>query len=314
MGQPIVSVGLPVYNGARHLPAAVESVLGQTLEDFELIINDNGSTDETPDVCRRYAARDCRVKFHRAEANRGLAWNFNRVFELARGRYFKWTAHDDIMLPAYLQRCVETLEANPDAVMTYPRRRFIVHDQVIDAAGAWLDASLADRIESHGDRISYQRLLELPGYFHPTFIHGLIRPDALRRTRGLGGFPCSDMVLSAELRLQGPFVEIPETLFYQRHHGPEPAWKSRKTLRGEAAYMDPAADHRFMLPGIKVWLEHLRAVRHAHLQPREAREAYVSIARTMLMKVKIAARQKRLWSRVAGEVTGKIPKAPRTAA
>ena len=107
-----VSVGLPVYNGARYLPAAIDSLLSQTFEDFELIISDNGSTDETERICRGYAARDPRVRYVRSDVNRGLLWNFRNVLELARAPRFKWMAHDDICAPEFLRRCMEELDAD----------------------------------------------------------------------------------------------------------------------------------------------------------------------------------------------------------
>src|SRR3954470_15735733 len=88
---PLVSIGLPVYNGARYIAEALESLLAQTYTAFELIISDNGSTDATRSICEEFAARDGRVRYVRHETNRGLAWNWNHVFELSRRPYFKWS-------------------------------------------------------------------------------------------------------------------------------------------------------------------------------------------------------------------------------
>ncbi len=107
---PKVSVGMPVYNGAETLPAALDSLLAQTYTDFEVLINDNASTDATEAICRAYAARDSRIRYERNSANLGAAGNFNRVFERARGAYFKWFACDDLLAPDYLAECVAALE------------------------------------------------------------------------------------------------------------------------------------------------------------------------------------------------------------
>ena len=93
---PRVSIGLPVYNGENYMAAAIDSLLAQTFTDFELIISDNASTDATEQICRDYAHRDGRIRYYREEVNRGAAWNFTHTFELARGEYFKWHAHDDL--------------------------------------------------------------------------------------------------------------------------------------------------------------------------------------------------------------------------
>ena len=98
-GYPRVSVGIPVFNGERFLAETIESILAQTFKDFEIVISDNASTDRTEEICRSYAARDPRIRYNRNDTNRGAAWNHNRVFELARGEYFKWQSHDDFCAP-----------------------------------------------------------------------------------------------------------------------------------------------------------------------------------------------------------------------
>src|SRR6478752_913724 len=103
---PKLTIGVPVYNGATYLEAAVESILGQSFDDFELIISDNASTDDTEAIGRRLAAR---------------------------GPLFKWAAADDALLPGYLARCVERLDAEPDVVLVYAKTAFI------DGSGAPLD-------------------------------------------------------------------------------------------------------------------------------------------------------------------------------
>lgn len=92
---PEVSIGLPVYNGSAYLREALDSLLAQTFTDFELIISDNGSTDDTGDICRAYARCDPRIRYVRQEPNRGALVNFQFVLDNARGRFFCWAAADD---------------------------------------------------------------------------------------------------------------------------------------------------------------------------------------------------------------------------
>lgn len=138
---PAVSVGLPVYNGERYLAAAIESILAQTYGDFELLLCDNASTDATPEICRRYAAADPRVRYVRHPENLGAAENYNVAFRLARGRYFRWAAHDDLLEPRLLERCTAELDAAPESVvLCYPRtvlvddegRHLRVHEDLMD--------------------------------------------------------------------------------------------------------------------------------------------------------------------------------------
>src|SRR5213083_553738 len=110
MTTPKISIGLPVYNGEKYLAVALKSILSQDYEDFELIISDNASQDRTADICRELSGGDKRVRYSRVEVNRGAAPNYQRVFQLANGKYFKWAAHDDVCLPGFLKGCVEAID------------------------------------------------------------------------------------------------------------------------------------------------------------------------------------------------------------
>jgi len=118
---PFVSVGMPIFNGARYAPAAIDSVLAQTFGDWELVICDNASTDDTESLCRSYAQRDPRIKYFRNPENLGAHPNYGLAFARSQGRYFKWAAHDDYLDPNALARCVAVLDAHDDVVVAYPR-------------------------------------------------------------------------------------------------------------------------------------------------------------------------------------------------
>src|SRR5919109_5579420 len=120
-GRARVSIGMPVYNGVRFLKEAIESILAQTFEDFELIISDNASIDQTEQICREYAAKDKRIRYYRNEKNLGAARNYNRVFELSTGEYFKWQAHDDLCDPQFLEKGVAVLARDPSIVLCYSK-------------------------------------------------------------------------------------------------------------------------------------------------------------------------------------------------
>jgi glycosyltransferase involved in cell wall biosynthesis len=114
-GIPLVTVGMPVYNGEEYLEAAVTSALGQDYPNFEVLIVDNASEDATEEISRRFAEKDPRVRYVRNDSNVGFLPNFRRALELASGEYFTWLAHDDELSdPAYLATTVGYLEQNPD--------------------------------------------------------------------------------------------------------------------------------------------------------------------------------------------------------
>jgi glycosyltransferase involved in cell wall biosynthesis len=108
---PAVSIGLPVYNGARFLQEALDALLGQTWQDLELIISDNCSTDATREICERAAARDPRVRYMRQPENIGPTRNFAFVLQQARGEFFMWAAHDDRWDSGWIEALVARLRA-----------------------------------------------------------------------------------------------------------------------------------------------------------------------------------------------------------
>jgi glycosyltransferase involved in cell wall biosynthesis len=209
---PRVDVGLPVRNGERYLPRQLDSLLAQDFEDFRVIISDNASTDRTQEICRRYAERDPRIEYHRSDVNRGLAWNWNRAFELSRAPYFKWAAHDDEHEPTFLSRCVAVLDADSSVVCCHAETVEIDEDSV--PLRRWPARS---RLPS--DRPHARLAGVLRPYPCPVFeMFGVMRADALRRTRLHGAYPESDHVLLAELALLGRIVVVPEPLFRRRDH------------------------------------------------------------------------------------------------
>jgi glycosyltransferase involved in cell wall biosynthesis len=119
MDRPRVSVCIPTYNRYRYLREAIESALAQTFADFELLVVDNCSTDETPALVAAYAARDARVRYVRNERNLGLVGNFLRCVELARGEYVALLHDDDVYLPEMLAATSAALAAHPAAAFAY---------------------------------------------------------------------------------------------------------------------------------------------------------------------------------------------------
>ena len=113
---PAVSIGVPVYNGARTIEAALDSLLAQSFSDFEIIISDNASNDATAEICADYAARDARIRYIRQPENIGGERNFKYVLDQATAPYFVWAAADDVRSADFLEVNVALLDANPDYV------------------------------------------------------------------------------------------------------------------------------------------------------------------------------------------------------
>ena len=114
---PRVSVIMPAYNVEKYVGEAIESILNQTFPDFEFIIINDGSTDNTAKIVKEYAKKDKRIKFIDNKENRGFIARLNDCLELARGEYVAKMDSDDISLPERLERQVEYLDNNPDIGM-----------------------------------------------------------------------------------------------------------------------------------------------------------------------------------------------------
>ena len=266
---PRVSIGLPVFNGEDFLEQALDSLLGQTFKDFELIISDNGSTDRTAQICRSYAARDKRIRYFHNETNRGASWNFNRVFMLARGEYFKWAAHDDLCAPSCLEECVSALDRDPGIVLSYP------WTQMIDMEGRLRQTyqSLMTRV---GSPLPYQRFHSVicqNRHCHEVF--GLTRTAVMRRTPLLAGFTGSDRVLLADLALHGRFHEVPAYLFLNRNH-PARSVKAYP-LHLYAVWFDPRLKGKITFPHWRYLLEYSRTVARSELDGRERMRCYAQL-------------------------------------
>ncbi|MEL6102142.1 MAG: glycosyltransferase family 2 protein [Pseudomonadota bacterium] len=213
---PTVTIGLPVYNGEAYLTEALESLVSQSFADIEFIISDNASTDGTRDICESFTRKDSRIRYDRLDENVGAAGNYNRLLPMAKGRYFKWAAHDDNCDPDFIAACVSALEANMDAVLCYPSTR------VIDGEGALItkyrDGLNLPQTTPDARLTAYLRgnFLRERGMCNPIF--GLIRTDALRKTHLIQDFLASDRSLLGHLALLGQFIELPEHLFERRVH------------------------------------------------------------------------------------------------
>jgi glycosyltransferase involved in cell wall biosynthesis len=246
---PQLSIGLPVYNGERYLPRTFECLRAQTFDDYELIISDNASTDRTEEICREYAAGDPRVRYSKRHKNVGASRNYNFVFRQSSAPIFKWVAADDEMAPTLVERCMEALAAAPDAVAAYTLAQHIDDDSVPVDTCAGTPLQHVDWDSTPSGR--FRQLLEIfrkdGGASAPMFWYGVIRRNALKKTRMMGGYFSSDLVLLSELMLQGRFIEVPECLLSIRIHPESSSWAGTWTPESIQQHLDPKVKGRVRL-------------------------------------------------------------------
>ena len=272
-----VAIGMPVWNGEKFLQEAIESILAQTYGDFALVISDNSSTDATAEICQTYAKSDARINYIRQQTNIGAAANHNEVFRRSSGRYFKWAAHDDVLAPDFLQKCVRVLEEDERSVLCSPATVLINEDgspvsysveqnAMVDRYGRkWpvtpeknpqlMSAAPADRFAAL--LLKTTMCLE---------IFGLTRRSALEKTSLQPRYVGGDKVVLAQLCLLGRFHLLESPLFYRRCHPGQ--FSAARSGSYQAMWFSGKKDHIFAQQ-MKLLAGYSQAVLSAELTPEQ---------------------------------------------
>jgi glycosyltransferase involved in cell wall biosynthesis len=172
--RPLLSIGIPVYNGDKYIRQTIDCLLGQTYENTELIISDNASTDGTEDICRSYTTKDNRVRYFRSPTNIGQTSNFERAFKLASADYFMWAACDDSWSPNYIGTLMDCLLGCPDATLAAGKTVFV------NEKGTLLEKEPDDA----PPQFSNSRLAvanQLLRQHAAGWLHGIYRREAIRK-------------------------------------------------------------------------------------------------------------------------------------
>jgi len=268
---PRVSIGLPVYNGGKYLAGAIEALLGQSYEDFELIISDNASTDGTAEICRRYEKQDSRIRYVRQQRNIGLIPNHSFVIRQARGELFKMGAHDDLYGRDLMKRCVDALDEYPQVVLAHS------WSALIDSSGA--PTKLIKYPEATASPRAPERFRSMLFDGKGDYTYALIRTSVLRKTPLQGSYHNSDRTIITELALHGPFHQVPDWLYFRRDHPNEPSL----TARERCAILDPRRADALRNPAVRLYAEYLwgylSAIGRAPLSSADRRECHLHLVR-----------------------------------
>jgi glycosyltransferase involved in cell wall biosynthesis len=210
-------IGAPLYNHAKHLPEAIDSLLAQTYEGYAVILVDDGSTDDTPALAAGYAERDERVTFVRNPSRLGMIGNWRRAFELAREQYpdaefFAWGSDHDVWEPGWLEALVARLDAVPESVLAYPESVRIDDDGEVIRGSFRFDTSGVTDIR---ERIR----ITCNGVSAGNMVYGLYRADSLERAGIFRAVVSPDRLVMLELAFQGTFEQVPEVLWKRRFAG-----------------------------------------------------------------------------------------------
>jgi len=228
-GSVPVAIALPVYNGANYLREALDSIQSQTYSDFEVIISDNASTDETPQICHEYARRDARIKLKRSEQFLPHAENVNRAVELCSAEWVKLFCHDDCLLPDCMARVCKFVAKCPSEV------------GLIGNSEQWLFAnhyrySEADDTSPtqiwNGRALVRQLLKGNAAAPLPSLTTATVRKSAWQSSPKFDSrFAHFDVFLWIRLLIDWNYAFMPQILTVNRIHGGQVAASARKTTR-----------------------------------------------------------------------------------
>lgn len=260
-----LSIGLPVYNGEQYLRETLDSILSQTYSDFELLISDNASTDNTKAIVLEYAAKDERIRYIYNSKNVGAAENFNQVFRLSSGELFKWASHDDLIAPEYLQSCVDILDRDPGIVLSCTKALKIDEQKTVTGTYDYrMDINSPDPARRFHDMI-------LVNHFCLA-VFGIFRRKVLVNTPLIAKYVGSDRNLLAEISLWGRIYEVPEYLFFRRDH---PMASTRLyPYYSRLTWFDPQRGSWLSLPHWKISKEYLASVHRSPLSRMQKMRCY----------------------------------------
>ncbi|MDA0658586.1 MAG: glycosyltransferase [Planctomycetota bacterium] len=249
---PLVTVGMPVFDGERFLAQAIESVLDQRYRHLQLVISDNASQDSTEAICKKYLALDSRISYLRQPRNLGVVRNSNEVFRAAQGKYFRWASYDDYTTLDHLEQCVDVLESHSEAVATFSHTVWIEGTRESERSEN-LHVTSDDPVARFSSCLAEMSKCNLP--------YGLIRTKTLQATRLFGDYIGSDIDLMLELSLYGSFIEIPEPLFFRRLHDEAASRLGDAALR---QHYFPGQEDRYRWDA---WSRHLQRVQSIFRAP-----------------------------------------------
>ncbi|NPV87534.1 MAG: glycosyltransferase [Anaerolineae bacterium] len=219
MSTALISIVLPVYNGARYLRQSIQSVLRQTHQKWELLVVDDCSTDSTPEIIAEYCSLDQRIRSFRHDKNRRLPGALNTGFIAAQGEYMTWTSDDNLYQPTALQEMADYLDAHPEIAFVYTDFDLIDENGMLIEtvlAGDWKDLGFVDVI---GGCFLYRRIIhEKIGYYDEN------------------AFLAEDLEFELRAMVNGfQFAPLHKNLYqYRDHPGALTSTKARQIYRAHA--------------------------------------------------------------------------------
>jgi len=221
---PKISIGVPVYNGEYFLEKKLKSILEQTFSDYEIIISDNASTDKTSIICKKFAENENRVRYIRQEKNLGAWGNYNFLLNEAKGKYFLFSAVDDIMSSTFLEKTIKVLTSNKNISCCISKiKLFGEQDNLKKESRHSLIIKIRKKIDQ---RFGYLETYSATGHYekriseyfknisHNQMFYGMYRTDQIKKSFVKKSFIWNDAATVLSILKYGELYVVDELLLY----------------------------------------------------------------------------------------------------
>jgi glycosyltransferase involved in cell wall biosynthesis len=217
-----ISIGMPIYNGEKFLERKLKSIISQTYSNFELIISDNGSSDETSNICLNYQKKDKRIKYFRHEKNQGITWNFNFVLEKSKEEFFIFSSVDDVISNNFLEKNLKVLQTNPKVSVSISKIETYNSTDMLDKSSKNLTKTLKQKIRPT-NTISINGTYEnkVREYLKKStcqVIYGLFRKSSIKEIK-FESFIGNDWAVFLDVLKTGDLYVIDEVMMHEYESG-----------------------------------------------------------------------------------------------
>lgn len=255
---PLVTVGIPTFNGAHRIEKAISSLLSQDYPNLEIIISDNASLDNTRELCENYSRINPRITYHRQKRNLGLLPNFEYLLHVAKGEYFIFLSDDDALAPNILKKYVDFLENNEDHVLVCGKVNYWTGEDLYD-----YESGLSFQQESP----MLRTLLLYKEVKFSGLIHGMFRLEEGKKLR-LKSILGNDWHFLAALAYRGKVFQMEETGYEKSGDGTSSNFRKYAYSMGENFLWSYAPFVKIAIDAFKEILYKEKAFRTSNLPLR----------------------------------------------
>jgi len=244
---PIVTVGIPVFNGEKFIKRRLDSILNQTYQNFQILISDNGSNDLTPKICDEYQKVDKKIKYYRQQKNLGFIKNFNYLIKNTESKYFVMAAVDDLWEPTFLEENIKNLESNKKIVGSIGKVKYFGYSGNPPKTSK-LNLKLKKIIRKQNVDVLEKHVINCKGDYNKkvneylrfnqgSFVHGVFHTNALQKNI-IGKVPAWDLVFILNILQFGDLHVIDKILLHKFSGGLSSKGIIDEYKRGEINFFD----------------------------------------------------------------------------